>query len=145
MASFIIMHKVTISKHGENMKEGRNKLFVGNLSWGTDEESLKDHFAKIGPVVSVRIVSDPYTGKSKGFGFVEMESADHAQLAIKELNDQPLGDRNLRINLALERSERGNTGGGGQSRERNFSREPGRGGDRDNQRPYRQKHHERTY
>ena len=48
------------------MKEGRNKLFVGNLSWSTDEESLKEHFSKIGPVVSVRIVSDPYTGKSKG-------------------------------------------------------------------------------
>ncbi len=122
------------------MKEGRNKLFVGNLSWSTDEESLKEHFSKIGPVVSVRIVSDPYTGKSKGFGFVEMESADHAQLAIKELNEQPLEDRNLRINLALERSERGNSNG--QSRERNYNRDS-RGGD--NQRSSRPRHHERTY
>lgn len=128
------------------MKEGRNKLFVGNLSWGTDEDSLRDHFKKVGPVVSVRIVSDPYTGKSKGFGFVEMETAEQAQSAIQELNDQPLGDRNLRINLALERSERGNSGGHtGGGRERNFRES--RGGERDNgQRSYRQnRSHDKSY
>jgi RNA recognition motif-containing protein len=124
----------------------RKKLFVGNLSWSTDEDSLKTHFSKIGNVVSVRIIADQYTGKSKGFGFVEMDSAELAQLAIKELNDQPFMDRNLRVSLALERAERGGNersdrndrggGGGGSS-----SGRESRGGDR----PYRSRQTERTY
>ena len=88
------------------MKEGMKKLFVGNLSWKTDEDSLKTHFSKIGTVISVRIIADQYTGKSKGFGFVEMETPELAAQAIKELNDQPFMDRNLRVSLALERAER---------------------------------------
>lgn len=118
----------------------RKKLFVGNLSWSTDEESLKTHFSKIGAVVSVRIIADQYTGKSKGFGFVEMDSPELAQTAIKELNDQPFMDRNLRVSLALERAERsGNERGGGERRERG-GRES-RGGDR----PYRSQQSERNY
>lgn len=109
------------------MKEGMKKLFVGNLSWKTDEDSLKTHFSKIGTVLSVRIIADQYTGKSKGFGFVEMESPELAAQAIKELNDQPFMDRNLRVSLALERSERGGNGnggngGGGNSRDSRDSR-----------------------
>jgi len=114
------------------MKEGMKKLFVGNLSWKTDEDSLKTHFSKIGTVISVRIIADQYTGKSKGFGFVEMETPELAAQAIKELNDQPFMDRNLRVSLALERAERGPGGGGNRE---------SRGGDR----PYRPRQSERAY
>ena len=79
------------------------KIFVGNLSWKTSEDQLKAHFETFGPVVSAKIVTDQMTGKSKGFGFVEMEDADAAANAIRELNGKPLGDRSLRVSLAQER------------------------------------------
>ncbi|MBA2367754.1 MAG: RNA-binding protein [Candidatus Protochlamydia sp.] len=79
------------------------KIFVGNLSWKTSEDNLKAHFEAFGKVVSAKIVTDQMTGKSKGFGFVEMESASDAETAIRELNGKPLGDRNLRVSLAQER------------------------------------------
>lgn len=82
------------------------KLFVGNLSWKVTEDSLKSLFETIGEVVSVKIISDQYTGKSKGFGFVEMARSEDAQRAIQELHDKPLLERNLRVSLAQERSER---------------------------------------
>lgn len=89
-----------------------NKLFVGNLSWKTSEDQLKSHFEKIGKVVSAKIVTDQMTGKSRGFGFVEMEDADAAAAAIKELDNQPLNERELRVSLALERSAGGGSPGG---------------------------------
>jgi RNA recognition motif-containing protein len=113
------------------------KLFVGNLSWKTTEDNLKSHFEKIGAVVSVRIIVDQYTGKSKGFGFVEMESADAAQKAIQEFNEKPFMDRNIRVSLALERQERSGGNGGG-------NREY-RGGGEGGQKQYRSRHAERTY
>lgn len=79
------------------------KIFVGNLSWKTSEEQLKNHFEAFGKVVSAKIVTDQMTGKSKGFGFVEMETAADAETAIRELNGKPLVDRNLRVSLAQER------------------------------------------
>jgi RNA recognition motif-containing protein len=91
------------------------KLFVGNLSWKTTEDDLKNHFEKVGEVVSVRIIIDQYTGKSKGFGFVEMENAEAAQKAISEYNDKPFMERNIRVSIAQERQERSGGGGGGGS------------------------------
>jgi RNA recognition motif-containing protein len=82
------------------------KLFVGNLSWKATEDLLRQEFEQHGNVVSVKIITDPYTGKSKGFGFVEMDSADGAQAAIRELNDKPMLDRNMRVSLAQERTDR---------------------------------------
>lgn len=82
------------------------KLFVGNLSWKATEDLLRQEFEQYGAVVSVKIISDPYTGKSKGFGFVEMDSPEAAQKAIKEANDKMMLDRNMRVSLAQERSER---------------------------------------
>lgn len=105
------------------------KIFVGNLAWKATEDSLKQLFEAHGKVVSVKIITDQYTGKSKGFGFVEMETADGAEAAIRELNDKPYLDRNLRVSLAQERKEGGNGGGGG-------------GG---GQRPYRPRSNERAY
>lgn len=102
------------------------KLFVGNLSWNATEEDLKSHFESAGAVASVKIVVDHYTGKSKGFGFVEMQDAEGAQKAIQELNDTGLHDRKIRVSLALERTDRGGAGGGGR-RERGEGRGEGRG------------------
>lgn len=84
----------------------KNRLFVGNLSWEATEESLQPLFAACGKVVSVKVIKDQFTGRSKGFGFVEMESEDDAQRAIEQLNDQPHMQRNLRISHAQEKSER---------------------------------------
>lgn len=88
------------------------KIFVGNLSWKVTEDVLKPLFEAYGNVVSIKIIVDQYTGKSKGFGFVEMDSADAAGKAIDELNDKPLLERNLRVSLAQERTDRPRTGGG---------------------------------
>lgn len=99
------------------------KIFVGNLSWKTSEEKLKAHFAAFGDVVSAKIVTDQMTGKSKGFGFVEMKDAEGAASAIRELNGKNLDDRPLRVSLAQERErterreprESYNSAGGGRS------------------------------
>ncbi len=88
------------------------KIFVGNLSWKTTEEQLKAHFEAFGKVLSAKIVTDQMTGRSKGFGFVEMEDADAAAEAIRELNGKPLIDRNLRVSLAQERERTERSGGG---------------------------------
>lgn len=103
------------------------KIFVGNLSWKATEEELRSLFETVGVVVSVKIVTDQMTGRSKGFAFVEMQDADAAQAAIDKLNNAPFQERNLRISLAQERAERppregGGAGGGGYS-----SREGGGG------------------
>ena len=87
------------------------KLFVGNLNWKTSEDNLKTLFEKYGTVLSVRIILDQYTGKSKGFGFVEMDSDENAKKAIAGLHEQPFMDRNIRVNEALERPAGGNGGG----------------------------------
>lgn len=92
------------------------KIFVGNLPWKATEDSLKALFEAYGAVVSVKIINDQYTGKSKGFGFVEMESSDSANEAINGLNDKPYLERNLRVSLAQERAPR--EGGAGRSFDR---------------------------
>lgn len=102
------------------------KIFVGNLPWKATEEELKKLFEAFGSVTSVKIVLDQYTGKSKGFGFVEMEESDAAEAAIKELNEKPFLDRTLRVSLALDRPARregsgGGNGGGGRGGDRGHS------------------------
>jgi RNA recognition motif-containing protein len=82
------------------------KIFVGNLSWKASEETLRPLFEAYGAVISIKIVTDQYTGKSKGFAFVEMESAEAAKAAIDGLNEKPVLDRNIRVSLAQERTER---------------------------------------
>lgn len=87
------------------------KIFVGNLSWKANEEILRPLFEAYGAVISIKIVTDQYTGKSKGFAFVEMESPEAAKAAIEGLNDKSVLDRNIRVSLAQERTERRSTGG----------------------------------
>ena len=91
------------------------KIFVGNLSWKTTEEQLKAHFEVYGQVLSAKIVTDKTTGRSKGFGFVEMADEDAASNAIRELNGKPLLDRPLRLSLAQERERSERREGGSRS------------------------------
>ena len=94
------------------------KLYVGNLSYTTTEQELRDAFSAIGPVASVSLVLDRDTGRPRGFGFVEMETAEAAAEAIEKLNNSELGSRTLTVNLARPKTEggRGGFGGGGGGR-----------------------------
>ena len=87
------------------------KVYVGNMNYSTAENQLRDLFAQYGEVSSVNIIIDRYTGKAKGFGFVEMPNAEEAKKAIEALNDQELDGRPLRVNEARPRDPR--PGGGG--------------------------------
>lgn len=94
------------------------RIFVGNLSWKATEDHLKPLFEPFGVVISVRIVTDQFTGKSRGFAFVEMETPEAAQKAVQELDNKPLLDRNLRVSLAQERTERRDSPRGGEGSRR---------------------------
>jgi RNA recognition motif-containing protein len=90
-----------------------NKLYVGNLSYSTTEEDLRTLFAQAGTVKSVALITDRETGRSKGFGFVEMETQADAQAAINQFHGKGFQDRTLTVNIARPREERGRSGGGG--------------------------------
>lgn len=83
------------------------KLYVGNLAYETTEDDLRTVFSQAGPVVSVTVITDRDTGRSKGFGFVEMTTQSDAQKAISMCNGQKLKDRELKVSLARPREERG--------------------------------------
>ena len=82
------------------------KLFVGGISWNVEEDQLKELFAKFGEVASVKIIMDRETGKSKGFGFVEMPNDEEAKSAIAGLNDTQLDGKNIGVNVAEEKKPR---------------------------------------
>jgi RNA recognition motif-containing protein len=88
------------------------KLYVGNLPWSVTEDDLRNLFAELGETHSVRLITDRDTGRSRGFGFVEMDASD-ADAAISQLNGQDFQGRPLRINEAQEKGPRGGGGGGG--------------------------------
>lgn len=92
------------------------KLYVGNLPFSTTEDELRTLFAQAGTVVSVAVIKDRYSGESKGFGFIEMESQADAQKAISQCNGYKLGDREIKVNPARPREERTGFGGGGYNR-----------------------------
>jgi len=104
------------------------KLYVGNLSYTTTEDDLRTLFAQAGTVASVALIKDRETGRSKGFGFVEMSTQVEAQKAISMFNGFTLGERELTVNPARPREERGGGGGGG------FGDRRGGGGRRDRRR-----------
>ncbi len=89
-----------------------SKLYVGNLSYSTTEDDLRQLFAQAGNVKSVSVIKDRDTGRSKGFAFVEMGSDDDAQKAISQFNGQSFQDRSLKINVARPREDRPRGGGG---------------------------------
>lgn len=88
-------------------------LYVGNLSWSATADDLLDLFGQYGKVARAQIVVDRETGRSRGFGFVEMENDDEAQRAIDALNNVQHQNRPLTVNEARPREERGSFGGGG--------------------------------
>jgi cold-inducible RNA-binding protein len=95
---------------GEEME---NKLYVGNLPYAATEDDLKEHFSKAGNVTSVALIKDRATGRAKGFGFVEMSSADEAQKAISMFHGQDFMGRTITVNVARPREERPQRSGGG--------------------------------
>ena len=90
-----------------------NKLYVGGLPYSTTEEALEQLFSEHGNVESAKVITDRDTGRSRGFGFVEMESAGEAQKAISALNGTDLDGRTLTVNEAKPRENRSRGGGGG--------------------------------
>jgi len=88
------------------------KLYVGNLPWSTTEEELRQMFAEMGEVQSVALITDRETGRSRGFGFVELDD-EGAQKAISELNGKDMDGRALRVNEAQDKPRRSGGGGGG--------------------------------
>jgi cold-inducible RNA-binding protein len=102
-----------------------SKLYVGNLSFDTTEVDLQDTFAEAGTVSEVALMQDKFTGKSRGFAFVTMSSADEAQKAISLFHGKTVQGRALTVNEARPREERGGGGGGGR---RDFGGGGGGGG-----------------
>ncbi|KAI8004979.1 hypothetical protein LOK49_LG08G02296 [Camellia lanceoleosa] len=92
-----------------------SKLFIGGLSYGTDDQSLRDAFSGFGDVVDAKVITDRETGKSRGFGFVNFTSDESATSAMSSMDGQPLDGRTVRVSYATERPSsgpRGNFGGG---------------------------------
>ena len=89
------------------------KLYVGNISFTTTNQDLNDLFGQIGAVESANIIEDRETGRSRGFGFVEMASREDGEKAIEELNGKDFGGRELKVNEAKPQENRGGGGGGG--------------------------------
>ena len=88
------------------------KLFVGNLSFQATEEDLRELFAQAGTVETVRIITDQFTGRPRGFGFVEMATKEEAMKAVEMLNGRLFRDRNLVVDEARPQPQRGAGGGG---------------------------------
>jgi RNA recognition motif-containing protein len=89
------------------------KLYVGNLSFQTSSDDLQQLFAQAGTVESASVVEDRETGRSRGFGFVEMSSKEEGEAAIAQFNGKEVNGRSLTVNEARPREDRGNRGGGG--------------------------------
>ena len=105
------------------------KLYVGGLPYSFDNAELERVFATVGTVESAKVIMDRDTGRSKGFGFVEMSSASDAQQAIKQLNGSDQGGRTIKVSEAQPERERTGGGGGGRGRG-GFGGGGNRGGDR---------------
>ena len=97
-------------------------IYVANLSWDTNSDSLKNLFSQFGEVTSARIITDRETGRSRGFGFVDMTSEEEGQKAIDSLNNTDFEGKTINVSVARPRTERrpsyGNRGGGYNNRDR---------------------------
>jgi RNA recognition motif-containing protein len=107
-------------------KSLKMNIYVGNLSWNLKDQDLSNLFASHGEVVSAKIVTDKFTNRSKGFGFVEMANDDQAQAAIAALNGSEVDGRNIVVNESRPKPEGG--GGGGGFKKRSFGSGGGGGG-----------------
>ena len=107
------------------------RLYVGSLPYQTTDQDLSDLFGQVGQVLSATVITDRDSGRSKGFGFVEMSDDQEARNAIDRLNGATLGNRTIVVNEARERREQGGFGGGGGSYNRDRRPRSGGGGYRD--------------
>ncbi|KAK9116066.1 hypothetical protein Sjap_015013 [Stephania japonica] len=118
--------KQSVSKYGNSGLSASNpsilqsmrwmsssKLFIGGISYGTDDTSLREAFASYGEVIEARVILDRETGRSRGFGFVSFTSAEEATSAIQAMDGKDLHGRRVRVNYATDRSSGGGYGGGG--------------------------------
>lgn len=80
-----------------------NKLYVGNISWGMEESNLNEAFSNFGEVKSVKIIKDRDTGRSKGFGFVEMSNSEEAETVISNFDGKEMDGRPLKVNIAQDK------------------------------------------
>ena len=103
-------------------------IYVGNISWNLKDQDLSNLFATYGEVTSAKIVTDKFTNRSKGFGFVEMANDDQAQAAIAALNGSEVDGRNIVVNESRPKPEGGGSGGGGGFKKRSFGGGGGGGG-----------------
>jgi RNA recognition motif-containing protein len=104
------------------------KLYVGNLAFQTSSNELQELFAQAGTVESANVVEDRDTGRSRGFGFVEMANREEGEAAIQQFNGKEFNGRNLTVNEARPREDRGNRGGGGGGGRGGFGGNRGGGG-----------------
>ena len=95
-------------------------IYVSNLGFSVQDEDLREYFAEYGEVTSAKVITDKFTNRSRGFGFVEMPDDTAAQKAISELNGAVVEGRSISVNVARPREERSNSGGGGGNK-RSFS------------------------
>lgn len=118
------------SKYGDAKSEPSDTLFIGNLSFDSDRDSVQEFFAEYGPVLGVRLPTHPETEQLKGFGYVQFESSDAAQKALDNLNGQYLNDRAVRLDFSTPKpqNDRGGFGGRGGRGGRDFGGRGGRGG-----------------
>ena len=118
--SEVELKEVCVWKEGSDLlvlleRDGMN-IYVGNLTYSTSDDDLRTAFEAHGTVDSATVIRDKFTGDSRGFGFVEMPSSEEANAAIEGLNGKDMGGRNLTVNEARPRGERGGGGGGGGGR-----------------------------
>ncbi len=98
---------------GYERREMSKKLFVGSLSWNTDDSGLQQAFAPFGEISEAKVITDRDSGRSRGFGFVTFEDDEAADKAIAALNDTDLDGRTIRVNEAQDKRRDGGGGGGG--------------------------------
>ena len=91
----------------------KNKLFVGGLSWGTNDDGLRQAFEPFGEIVEAKVITERETGRSRGFGFVTFAQDSDAESAINEMNGKELDGRTIRVNEATDRRREGGGGRGG--------------------------------
>ncbi len=90
-----------------------NKVFIGGLSWNTDNDGLRQAFEQFGDIEDARVITDRETGRSRGFGFVTFGTSDSAQTAISQMDGTELDGRNIKVNVAEDKPRGGGHRGGG--------------------------------
>jgi RNA recognition motif-containing protein len=105
----------------ERLNMSNSKLYVGNLPYSVDDHTLQNNFAEFGTVASAKVMTDRDSGRSKGFGFVEMGTAEEAEAAIRGMNGLSVGGRSIVVNISRPKESTGGGFGGGYRGERRSS------------------------